>query len=263
MKKFLLKNVFAIVLLTLIGGTAAFGQAACTPDGSITSPGIYPDPLPDGCVGSAYSEKVDFVFPSDTTVDVPIIGPVTVPFDSFVVSAVLNIPAGLSYECDMAPSCTYITSPPALTRGCVQISGTPTAATLPTDSVEVIGEAWVTIVGTPQSFVDTLRIGLLIENCTSTDDALRALLDLNVYPNPVNASSVVEFNLVEAADAKVSVVDLYGREVSSLLDVTNKIGRYQINLNEHTENMAPGVYFVKVSLNGGAHIFTEKVILTK
>ena len=257
MKKFLLKGIIAIVLLTLVGSPAAFAQI-CTPDPGITAAGIYPNPLPDGCVGDPYNEKVDFAFPADT-----VYGGFTVPFDSFVVNTVLNVPAGLMWECNAAPSCTYYGAPPALTTGCVVISGTPTAATLPTDSVEVLGSAWITVFGFPVEIEDTIRIGLLIENCTGINEALKAKLDLNVYPNPVNASSVIDFNLVETADVKVDLVDLYGREVAAIVDEKNAFGPHKVDLYDRTNGLAPGVYFVRVNLNNGMHILTEKIILTK
>ena len=58
MKKSLL--LFAFIISFLIG------QSQCTVDFSQTSPGLYPDSLPDAFVGQPYSEDITFVLPLDT-----------------------------------------------------------------------------------------------------------------------------------------------------------------------------------------------------
>src|SRR3989304_1075767 len=99
MKKFLpvafLLTAFAFFSIPLLA-------QPCIPDTSITVPGIYYNPMPDGCEGQPYSEVVNFAFPPDTTVTIPF-PPffLTIPFDSFVVSSVNNIPAGLNYQCNI------------------------------------------------------------------------------------------------------------------------------------------------------------------
>ena len=60
-----MKNIFSIVLLFVLFVNYSFSQ--CTPNTSFTSPGLYPDTLPEGTVGQAYAETVTFVMPTDTS----------------------------------------------------------------------------------------------------------------------------------------------------------------------------------------------------
>lgn len=57
---------FVVLFLALVAQLQpAFGQT-CTPTVTGNSPGLYPDPLPAGCVGQPYTLVVDFIFPLDT-----------------------------------------------------------------------------------------------------------------------------------------------------------------------------------------------------
>ncbi|MEM7037048.1 MAG: hypothetical protein AAF570_08730, partial [Bacteroidota bacterium] len=117
------KGIFTLIaLLTFTLGSQAL-HAQCTPDPNLTAQGIYPNPMPDGCVGQAYFQVVDFVFPVDTT-----ISGFTVPFDSFRIDMINNLPAGLIYTCN-TPNCVYVAPGGGVgAKGCANVTGTPTAA---------------------------------------------------------------------------------------------------------------------------------------
>jgi hypothetical protein len=239
-------------------------QAQCTPDPSLTVEGIYPDTLRHGCKDAYYTDTIDFVFPSDTTIVTPF-GTITVPFDSFTVVSVNLIPAGLTYQCNV-PSCTYI--PPgggSPAKGCVSISGTPTVTTTSSDSVEITGRAFVTIFGSAQSFDEIIRMNLLVQDPTSPgcatyrDDAFNNALKMTVAPNPMDASSILSYNLKNGANVEVSLIDITGRTIANLLNERQSVGLHTVDLWQG--NMAPGVYFVRLSLDGGAHIRTQKVVV--
>lgn len=150
-------------------------HAQCIPDTNLTATGIYPSPLPDGCVGQPYSQVVQFVFPVDTTVS-----GFTVPFDSFQITGVANLPAGISYVCDNAP-CKFIPASfgqPA--RGCALVSGTPTMATIPINTMDISVTAWFTVFGTPQSFNEVFNLDFDVY------DSPTAGFSFNATSNTVN-----------------------------------------------------------------------------
>ena len=92
----------------------SFYSQTCTIDYSYTQPGIYPDSLPDGFIGNAYSEDVTFVMILDT------MGATITNFQ------IVNIalPVGLDWECDnSAGGCNY--DPQSNIYGCINIFGTP------------------------------------------------------------------------------------------------------------------------------------------
>ncbi|MCB9233681.1 MAG: T9SS type A sorting domain-containing protein [Bacteroidia bacterium] len=255
MKKFLL--IFSCVL-----GFALSVQGQCVPNTTYTSPGIYPDTLADGCQGQAYAGVVDFVFPADTTVATPF-GPVLVPFDSFLVSAVNNIPAGLNYACNIS-NCHYVTVSGQLTRGCVDVSGTPTDTTAYTDSIEVIGDAYITVFGQPTSFSSTFKLGLKIHpagsaNCgVGIDESLQSSTQMTVYPNPIEDGSMVSYKLGQAADVKLEVYSVTGKKVQDIYNGYQPAGEHSVKLFDGT--LPAGLFFVKLTLNNGSAVITQKVL---
>lgn len=94
-----------------------FIHSQCTPNTSFTSPGLYPDTLPEGTVGQGYAETVTFVMPTDTS---------GFDFTNFEIVSI-SLPAGLSWQCDnFASGCNY--NPQVNIYGCIAITGTPILA---------------------------------------------------------------------------------------------------------------------------------------
>lgn len=253
------KTLLALFALCMLGLTLPqTAQAQCMVDSTITSPGIYPDTLAPGCIDTPYTAVVQFAFPSDT-----VIFGQTLQFDSFVVTAVNNVPAGLNWQCDQFQNnCTYYTTPGQLTRGCVEIMGTPTTANNPQDSVEVIGQGWVTIpfVG-PYAAQDTIRMGLLVEDCTTTSaqPSMEDRLNVQVSPNPVNSSSRISYTLPEAANVRITVFDIYGKVVAEVCSGNQGTGYHAFSLEEIAQ-LAGGTYLVKMTLNNGEFSLVKKVM---
>ena len=257
MKKFLHVFLFAFILF------AAFGNvnAQCNPDTTVGL-GIHPE-IPDtGCVGAAYDDTVTFVFPADT-----VYGGFTVPFDSFVVGTILNIPPGMDFECDQNhPTCTYVTNPPALTRGCVHMFGTPTMANQATDSVIVVGSAWITVFGFPVEISDSIKISLRVFEATdpycggtSTNPLLEKQLGLSVYPNPLENTSVLKFHLDHTTDVNIVLNDIYGRTVRNIASGEMNPGTKEFALDK--TRLQSGLYFVRMRV--GESIITRKVIVSQ
>ena len=256
--------ILAMLIGVGLGGSNfALAQTPCTPDPNITSPGIYPgDTLPDITEGQPYNEVIQFAFPPDTL----FLG-TTITFDSFVVNTVLNLPAGLDWACDQAANnCVYYTSPPSLTRGCVSIydvSGGPTQnpAYPGYDSIQVLGQGWVTVpfVGI-QSAIDTIEIYYRVAPSVSINLASPLLTGLNtsVAPHPVTATSRIAFELTAFADVRVSVHDVFGKEVALLSEERQLFGEQALEFRG--ADFPAGIYFVRISLNEGAVIDTKKLI---
>lgn len=131
-----MKRIFTLsLLLVLVFGLSSSSKAQCSIDSSYSSWGLFPTPLPEGCVNSPYNEIVQFVFPKDTTVPGPF-GPITLPFDSFKVEGFVDVPPGISFTLN-APDSMYYTVGGDFARGCGVVSGIPTDTTSYLDSVGV------------------------------------------------------------------------------------------------------------------------------
>ncbi len=71
------------------------------------------------------------------------------------------------------------------------------------------------------------------------------------YPNPFALSTTVGFALPEAADVRVTVLDVLGREVAVLVDEPLEAGRHSAQFE--AAGLASGVYLVRMTADG----FTE------
>lgn len=161
-----MRKLFTLTLLLLLSGWGIQSvQAQCTVNPPSSSPGIYPNPLQNACVGQPYSEEVQFVFPLDTTVTAPPFGTFIIPFDSFEVLNVLSVPAGLTFTINSPTGKYYPQSPTVSARGCGNVTGTPTVAGGANDSVFVAIRAWATapFLGVQQA-EDTLGIAFQVLN---------------------------------------------------------------------------------------------------
>ncbi len=79
-----------------------------------------------------------------------------------------------------------------------------------------------------------------------------------VYPNSLNEKSVVEItNTTNNATLKVEFISIYGAS-QTIVDTTINSGVHKFKLNETQSNLASGIYFCRVSLNGKSMI--KKVI---
>jgi uncharacterized lipoprotein YddW (UPF0748 family) len=79
------------------------------------------------------------------------------------------------------------------------------------------------------------------------------------YPNPFNPSTVITYSLAAAGPATLRIYDAIGREVQTLVNTSQRAGRYSVTVD--ASHMASGVYFY--TLTAGAYIQTRKMIVMK
>ena len=79
------------------------------------------------------------------------------------------------------------------------------------------------------------------------------------YPNPFNPSTVINFNLPQAAQVKLSVYNILGQEVAVLVDEFVNAGSYSKSFN--ASNLASGLYIY--TLEAGSTKLSKKMTLLK
>ena len=82
------------------------------------------------------------------------------------------------------------------------------------------------------------------------------------YPNPFNQFVRLNYMLPAAADARLSIYDITGREVATLADGSRQLAVGHHSLVWDAAGMASGVYFVRLSADGGRRS-VKKVVLMK
>ncbi|MDP8205036.1 MAG: T9SS type A sorting domain-containing protein, partial [Candidatus Electryonea clarkiae] len=83
---------------------------------------------------------------------------------------------------------------------------------------------------------------------------------VGIYPNPFNSSLTVTVGLPQRNELGISIYDLLGREVRTLLDQTVNPGYRQFSFD--AQGMASGIYFLKINAPGKFDKM-RKIVLVK
>jgi len=79
------------------------------------------------------------------------------------------------------------------------------------------------------------------------------------YPNPFNPNTTIEYAIPKEGLVRITVYDILGREVRTLVNDNLAAGYYKINFNSN--NLPSGVYFY--SIQAGSFVETRKMMLLK
>jgi len=114
---------------------------------------------------------------------------------------------------------------------------------------DVPTDTWFFTTSTPVVRLNFDPILSVNENTAQVADAV-------IYPNPTSSTSTVEFNLVNASEAVISVTDLSGKIVSERNLGQMNAGANATEINSTSFNA--GIYYVTISSNGSS--VTKKLI---
>jgi len=87
---------------------------------------------------------------------------------------------------------------------------------------------------------------------------------LGNYPNPFNPSTVIRFTVPFNQKVNVSIYDINGRKIRTLVNDVVASGYHQVKWdgrNSHGQHMAAGMYFY--TLTSSSRIYSKKMILIK
>lgn len=79
------------------------------------------------------------------------------------------------------------------------------------------------------------------------------------YPNPFNPETNIKFNIAKTELVKLTVYDISGKEVYTLVNQNLSPGIYEVNFNGR--NLSSGIYFY--TLRAGNYFETKKMMLIK
>ncbi len=83
--------------------------------------------------------------------------------------------------------------------------------------------------------------------------------DLEIYPNPFNPSTNIEYTLDKSSNSSIVIYDLLGKQVVKLVDGFKHAGSYKITWL--AQNVPSGVYLCMI--RAGNFLETKKIILLK
>ncbi len=64
------------------------------------------------------------------------------------------------------------------------------------------------------------------------------------YPNPFNPSTTIKYSIPEDGFVKLAVYNMLGEEVATIVNTTQKAGRYEVNFN--ASKLSSGVYVYRI-----------------
>jgi flagellar hook assembly protein FlgD len=73
-------------------------------------------------------------------------------------------------------------------------------------------------------------------------------LELTNYPNPFNPITTISFSLSEAVEVTLTVYDIQGSAVKTLVNGFREAGNYDVTFDG--SGLPSGVYFARLSANG-------------
>lgn len=83
----------------------------------------------------------------------------------------------------------------------------------------------------------------------------KGVSNMFVAPNPFTNNATIHYELTNSAQVSIDLVDMLGRVISTLVDTESQIaGKYQYSLEEATQGLAPGVYQIRMMLDGRPNV---------
>jgi len=104
----------------------------------------------------------------------------------------------------------------------------------------------------------------LFFNEVDDTDLPSAGIELTNYPNPFNPETTITINLPDAGFAELSVYDLKGRQVDTILNCYLEKGEHQRvwnGIDKSGNNISSGVYFMQLSIDGRRAVSRKALLL--
>ncbi len=79
------------------------------------------------------------------------------------------------------------------------------------------------------------------------------------YPNPFNPTTVISYSVPTSCQVRLTVLDILGREIVTLVDEQKFAGTYEVQFN--ASNLPSGIYFYRLTV--GTFSNTKKMALVK
>ncbi|MCH8305075.1 MAG: T9SS type A sorting domain-containing protein, partial [Candidatus Marinimicrobia bacterium] len=129
---------------------------------------------------------------------------------------------------------------------------------IPTEAIDYEGTIFITSeAGTDTVYLSGIGTSIGIED---DPNLLPEKITLyQNYPNPFNPTTIIKYDLTEFSNVKLSIYDINGKLVQTLLNSYMPAGRYEIEWN--ASGIASGIYIY--SIESGNAVLNKKLILLK
>ncbi len=130
--------------------------------------------------------------------------------------------------------------------------------------VDMNSGAGSVFVGTQSFEIDPLdwilKSGIVVHTDDTQNDALPLTIALHPnFPNPFNAGTTIKYDLPEQSQVRLTVYDLVGRTVATLVSEMQPAGRHTIDWD--ASGISSGTYFYQLQTGNGR--LTNKLLIIK
>ena len=84
-------------------------------------------------------------------------------------------------------------------------------------------------------------------NSTSINELQSNSTSINVFPNPASESATIAYHLGSSQAIDLSIYDVVGNKIETLVNQQTAAGDYTVQLNAH--NLSRGMYFIRLSMS--------------
>ncbi len=248
-----------LLTLSAIVAFVTMNAQNCTPDGTYTAAGVYPDSatnLAVAYVGVPYAQTITAVTPADSCVVILFPPCTTVPIDSVMMQSVTGMPSGLSIVSMNENSLPF--KFPGGSTSCMLISGIPTTAGH--YPIQVHGTTYATVFTLTQTqpfdvnyyFIDVIDLTAVNELKSEKFSVAQN------SPNPFSHNSTIDYVLPSDGKMTIEIRNVIGEIVLKDSKYASK-GKNTYHLN--ASNLTNGVYFYQFSFD--EHVVTKRFIINK
>lgn len=89
------------------------------------------------------------------------------------------------------------------------------------------------------------------------DEEFENTVAMNLFPNPTDANSTLQFNMPQTGKLQIEIIDMLGRKAEDIYNGEMPVGEQQIFMP--TENLSRGIYMVKLTIDGKT--VTKKLVI--
>ncbi len=129
----------------------------------------------------------------------------------------------------------------------------------PTHCYAQKGNYQVLLIVGDSTCTDSLYMQICVDGLTGLKEELEREAAFNMFPNPANGYTNIQYTLNEKAQVRLSAVDVTGREVAVLENSQQAEGAHNVNFN--TSSLANGIYFLRMEINNA--LSSKKLIVNQ
>ena len=103
-----------------------------------------------------------------------------------------------------------------------------------------------------------------IKDAEKIEHVIKSFKLLHNYPNPFNPSTTIEYEILKSGNVEISVYDLSGRLVKTLLNKSQQKGDYKVEwdaTNQSEQKVSSGFYVYSIKFDNV--VLSKKMILMK